>query len=186
MAGQPWKLSHTGHVLTFVSLKIRLSMHEVSNTALRLASMNWFKFAKLKFAPELDWYPDGNIRIRVWRRVRNRILNKASYVLLFCCVEGVLIATSYYLPTILGVPLELRSTWRLCSFIVEFVTPVLLFLCYRQLIRSELRTEASISSMLYCANCGYDLRGTQSGICSECGTPVSARQVQSIHDQLSK
>jgi predicted amidophosphoribosyltransferase len=26
----------------------------------------------------------------------------------------------------------------------------------------------------YCANCGYDLRGSTSGICSECGQQISA------------
>lgn len=69
--------------------------------------------------------------------------------------------------------------FAICIPIWQVVTVhvlVIAVLCYRRCRRIGDREKKSLS----CACCGYSLLGNESGMCSECGTPISDGQKQAI------
>ena len=122
---------------------------------------------------------DPQARRSVWRRAYRRFIRKGGWlffvifpVVVVPLVQGALFAFAMTLDAVpraktVLVVIGCAVVAPLLSIGVGFVAVITLVRFMRPCVRAELR-ERGIA--LY-VKCGYDLRGNESGVCPECGTP---------------
>lgn len=128
---------------------------------------------QLKIGPELRRLPDPDDRFKTCERAWEKVLGwSGSFV-----VEGVYLIVfilSYGLSTVVlpGRAADDGAVWFVGAGFV--VTTLVIVLVLRKRFRHALRVElARLGSPIW-EQCGYDLTGNRSGVCSECGTSAPA------------
>ncbi len=112
--------------------------------------------------------------------VNERIVSANLWVMTICSFTG-LIAT-------VGIPLAATfMQWRdraiYAAFAAGFITLLVMLAAIipisRRITRSIVRQELARLGVRICTRCGYDCRGTESGVCPECGHDCPAAVGQS-------
>ena len=122
---------------------------------------------------ELRRFPESGQR----RKAMGRALSAAQFTPWYLVAVVGLFGLSMFLIFAArrwDLPTDLRhaiGTW--CVFGLPVVVLVLLLLC-RRAIRRSIRRDLNATGLPTCTRCGYDLSGTKSGRCPECGWGCNA------------
>jgi hypothetical protein len=94
----------------------------------------------------------------------------------------------FTVPLFIGASLLIPTLFDLTrKFRLPFVSPAILvfpmviwlqFRITRRPVRRHLRKQLCEKGIPFCIECGYDLKGNESGRCPECGTPSQVRKAR--------
>jgi len=89
----------------------------------------------------------------------------------FLLVAATFLVRAIFIPMVdLGVPFDFLPE----AVVLGILTSAAVVLAYlpSRWIYTSLRWKEADETGKYCITCGYDLRGNESGVCSECGTKI--------------
>ena len=111
--------------------------------------------------PEIAFFPARLDRVRVWRRAVGRSITARQWMpFAIPAIAVMCFAIGYWSPAFMGEPLIYIPVW-------VTVPPFAFVLLWRRKLRATVRE--CLREVNRCDYCGYDLRGSMSDKCPECG-----------------
>lgn len=125
------------------------------------------------FFPESRRFPTARTRYDAWRRAWNlggykRYVSFSRMALVGVVLGSMAVA---YVVAFWKEVLQMRAL-LLFNFVFAFSIPIAMVFAFWTPVRRALRHELVLAGVPTCIPCGYDLRGTSSGTCPECGAIV--------------
>lgn len=129
---------------------------------------------------ELDGICDPVLLRKIKQDATRKICFKFQNVVIFIVLVLIAAGAPFLLPHI-NIPLYQRGSVRFQILVGVLVCTYIFCRSLKVQIRSMVYTILAMRGLIQaCRKCNYNLRGNRSGICPECGTPMSLEQFASV------
>ncbi len=134
---------------------------------------NWSKYERLGHYPELAVFPPEKALLRLQTYTREEIAAVQPWYT-FGWVACILAAVFFFIASLISpwmnslIGLLMNAPFWFCQW--------LLYRRIRRRVAIKVAAELTGGRLNFCAECGYDLRGTPGDCCSECGAPIVVPQ----------